>query len=300
LVPFQSEFQNMAMMKNLLLVIFLVVSMQCLGINVEVQGHRGTRGLRPENTLPSFMAAIEAGVDALELDLLVTQEGELVIHHDYYINDKLCTHLDGSAIQSPAPLIHSLSLSQIKQFDCGRKINPRFPKQQSIPGTQIPTLKELFAALLASSHPNAKKVRLNLEMKRDPLRPELTAEPAFFAKELLKLVSDCGFKNRVYYSSFDPRMLAEVKKLDPKATIAFLKEDDLEGFVETAKKLKADIVSPDHELLKNSEEIKALKELGFRVVVWTVNDVDRCNELIQMGVDGIITDYPQDIIAKLK
>lgn len=266
---------------------------------MEIQGHRGTRGLRPENTLSSFSAAIDAGVDALELDLLMTKDGELVIYHDFYVNEELCTYLDGTQITSPPPLIYSLTLAALKQFDCGSKKNPLFPRQKLIPKETIPTLKQLFSMISSSSHPNAKKVCLNLEIKGDPTAPELTADPESFVRKLLDVVNGSGFKQRVYYSSFDPRMLEEVHKLDPNATLAFLKEGDLEGLVEMASQIGAAIVSPEHDFLKNREDVKFLQEHGFKVIAWTVNDPNRCIELAQMGVDGIITDYPQDMIQLL-
>ncbi len=267
---------------------------------MEIQGHRGTRGLKPENTLSSFSAAIEAGVDALELDLLMTKDGELVIYHDFYVNEQLCMYLDGSEVTPPSPLVYSLTLLQIKQLDCGSKKNPLFPRQQLIPKETIPTLQELFSMISSSAHPHAKKVRLNLEIKGDPRDPKLTASPESFVRELLDVVNRSDFKQRVYYSSFDPRMLHEMRKLDPSATLAFLKAGDLEGLVEIATQLHAAIVSPEQHLLKSKEDIKFLQDHGFKVITWTVNDPKRCIELLEMGVDGVITDYPHDMIQLLR
>ena len=264
---------------------------------LEVQGHRGARSLRPENTLPSFTEAIRAGADVLELDLIMTHDGQFIIYHDHFINPQLVTHLDGSAISSHPLLLHCLDLSQIKQFDCGRRIDPLFPQQYAIPETPIPTLIELFALIKNSTHPNAKKIKLNLEIKRESDHPEYSSFPSVIAKALLDLVYAQGFAKRVYYSSFNREVLEEIRNLDPHASIGFLKEESLDGMIETAMALKAEIVSPHHTLIKDADYVHLLQDLGFRVIVWTVNDPRRWEELINMQIDGIITDYPQDLIG---
>lgn len=282
----------------ILLLPFSMITMFCEAKYIEVQGHRGARGVRLENTLPAFEAAIEAGVDLIELDLVVTRDGELVIFHDFCINPEICANLDGSEISSPGPLIYSLSLAQLKQFEC--KQNPLFPSQLPTKGISIPTLRELLTMISNSPYPNAKKVRLNLEIKRDPNHPELTPSPEVFAKKVLDIVKKNEFSDRVYYSSFDPEVLAELRKLDSGLIIAYLKEDDLEGFVEKALELRANIVSPEHIFIQDANFVHSLKLLGFEVVVWTVNDGERMLELIELGVDGIITDYPEKMIKFLE
>lgn len=265
---------------------------------IEVQGHRGARGTHPENTMPAFMAAIEAGADALEMDLLLTEDEEVVIYHDYFINPELVTYLDGKAVSSP-PLIATLSLAQVKQFDCGRKTNPSFPHQRAIRGTKIPTLHELITQIKSSSHPNAKKIRLNLEIKREPLHPEYTPSPTLIVKKILECVSKENFADRVSYSSFDPEILFELRKSAPHVKIAYLKEDDLNAVFETASALKAETVSPEHILI-DAKYVNMLHKAGYRVVLWTANSPALWDELINMGVEGIITDYPADLIAYLK
>lgn len=294
----------------LLIILGLTSFMPIQSKEIEVQGHRGSRGHMPENTLPSFALAIEAGADVLELDLLVTKDGELIIHHDFYLNKELCTHLDGSAVSS-APLIRSLPLAMIKQYDSGRKTNRNFPQQRSVPGTQIPTLQELFDFIKSSPLPNAKKVRLNLEIKRDSHHPEWTIGAREFAKKVIDVVEKNGFVDRIGYSSFDPEVLQEIRKLDPNAKIGFLFEEEtfptfnrpdpqagMKTLIAIASSFKADTISPDHVLLK-PEDVSIMKKSGFRVVAWTVNDPKRWAELIDMGVDGIITDFPDELIKFL-
>ncbi len=279
--------------------------------SIEVQGHRGARGLFPENTLPAFAAAIEAGTNTLELDLHVTKDGEIVIHHDYFINGELCDCLDGDSLSSPS-LIRSLELSDIKKMDCGSKTNPDFPRQRQIPGTQIPTLDELFEMINASSHPNAKTVRLNLEIKRDPRHPELTIDDKELAAKIVSKVREKGFSHRVYYSSFDPEVLMRIYQLDPKAELGFLfneeslafvqklsSKDPLDLLLKLAGSFKAKVVSPEENLLTDASFVRSLQKSGFRVVAWTVNSAEQWAKLIEMGVDGLITDYPQDLLQFL-
>jgi glycerophosphoryl diester phosphodiesterase len=266
------------------------------GKKIEVQGHRGCRGVLPENTLPAFAATIEAGADALELDCLLTHDKEIVIYHDFSIDPELVRNGDGSP--APAVLIRSLSLAQIKTLDCG-KANPAFPQQKGIPGETLPTLQELFTLIRTSTDPKAKTVRLNLEIKRDPFHPEYTFAPALMARKIVDLVRANGLESRVYYSSFDPESLEAVRKVDPHARIAFLKEGDLKYMIEFASLLQAQIVSPEHILLTDAEMVRDMKRLGFKVIVWTVNEPQRWQECLDLGVDGIITDYPQDLIEFL-
>lgn len=265
----------------------LVMAMLNMGYGMEVQGHRGSRGTCPENTIPSFQAAIEAGADAVECDVLITRDVQPVVHHDFFLNPQLCTHLE---------LIKDVSLAELKMLDVGRLINPRFPQQVPVPGTTVPTLGELLEFL------KGKNVRLNLEIKRDPLHPEYVHSARESAEIIVETVRKSSMAEWVYYASFDPEVLLEVRKIDPQATISMLFEmeywPDLEGswvpfLMAMAGAVNAQMVSPDQALIASVDDLRALQQAGFRVILWTVNDATRWAELINMGVDGIITDYPQ-------
>lgn len=279
-----------------ILTLFLSLPMWIHGKMIEVQGHRGSRGTMPENTVPAFEKAIAAGVDVLELDLLMTKDGKIVIYHDHYLNPDLICRLDGMPYDSRSSLLLSMTLAELKELDCGRKTNSRFPKQKSIPGMQIPTLEELFEMINTSTDPHAKTVRLNLEIKRDPFHPQETIAPSTMAKQLLHLVHTYGFEDRVYYSSFDPDSLKQIRTLSPQAKIAFLREGSMEWLIDIAHWVQAETVSPEHILIHDADQIRSLQHMGFKVILWTVNDPQRWEELILMGVDGIITDYPEELI----
>ncbi|MBS0628576.1 MAG: glycerophosphodiester phosphodiesterase, partial [Verrucomicrobia bacterium] len=162
---------------------------------LQVQGHRGARALMPENTIPSFESAMLAGAHVLELDLYLTSDLECVIHHDFAINKNLCTYLDGSSIDSSF-LIKNLTLAEIKQIDAGGKVNVAFPKQAHVPKTPIPTLQELFEWIKKSSHPQAKNIGFNLEIKRDPRFPERTQTPEMLAEKIISVVEKNELSDR--------------------------------------------------------------------------------------------------------
>lgn len=282
------------------------------GHAVEVQGHRGSRGTFPENTLPAFEAAISNGVDALELDLQASKEGELIIYHDYFLNPKITIYQDGKEVPDHLLICH-LPLAEIKKIDCGRKKNPDFPLQHPVPGTKIPTLQELFSLIETSEDPNAKTVRLNLEIKREPAHPEFTLSAEELASKVISEVKKNGLAKRVYYSSFDPNVLIEIKKIDPFATTALIVDEESLGNVQAidpnatieligqmAKRIGASIISPEYVYLQERDHVRSLQNLGLKVITWTVNDPNQWKELIEIGVDGIITDYPQDLISYLK
>lgn len=290
----------------------LYSSLMGVNFDLDVQGHRGNRTLRPENTLPSFVAAIEAGAGTLELDILVTSDNQLVIHHDFFVNKELCIYLDGTSVTEEV-LVRSLTLAELKKLDAGSRINPSFPDQLAIPGTSIPTLQELFDLINTFSHPNAKKIRLNLEIKRDLRFPDWTLPPEKLADAITTQVRRNGLSDRVYYSSFDPEVLAALHKIEPTAKTAFIfckeslevasilqPEAGMEFLLGLASMLHVKILSPDHHMLKSKSDVLLLQKQGFSVIPWTVNDPKRWAELIEMGVDGIISDDPIGLLRLLK
>ena len=148
---------------------------------IEVQGHRGSRARRPENSLPAFQYALETGVDVIELDTGVTRDNVLVLNHEADIEPSRCTHDDGAPVTKVIP-IHSLTLKEVKSFKCGGLPHPRFPNQVQVPGTRIPTLDEVFEFVKKSKLPAARKVGFNIETKSFPLRPDTQPAPDEFGR----------------------------------------------------------------------------------------------------------------------
>lgn len=273
----------------------LAVSAQA---GVEVHGHRGARALFPENTLAGFREALRAGVDVLELDLGVTRDGVLVVAHDQELDPALCLGPDGTRLQRPVPL-RSLTLAELKRYDCGTLLNPRFPRQKPAPGERVPTLEEVFRLLAESPEPAARTARLNVETKSFPARPELAPPPEEFARLLLAAAKRAGLLERLIVQSFDHRTLAAVKRLRPSTRVSALISDNLPDLLHLARGLGAEIVSPHHEWI-TADEVRRLREAGVRVIPWTVNDEPGWRRMLEPGVDGIITDDPPALIGFLK
>lgn len=285
---------------------------------LDLQGHRGARGLFPENTLAGFARALALGVTTLELDLGVSADGHVVVSHDRRLNPALTRTPDGRWLQGPLPPVHSLTLAELRRFDVGR-VDPasryarRFPHQRALDGERIPTLAE---ALALAPRGGTGPVHLNVETKLSPLEPALTPPPKVFAHAVVRAVRDAGAARRVTIQSFDWRTLRHVQSIAPEIQTAYLTAqqewldnieagrpgvsawtagldvDDHGGSVpELVHAAGGDVWSPYYREL-DAAQMQRAKELDLRVIVWTVNEVPDMHRLVDMGVDGIITDYP--------
>ncbi len=284
-----------------MIVVSLFWSLSCFAVSkqkIEVQGHRGARGSRPENTLPAFEFAIENGVDTLELDIAVSLDGELVISHEPAITPERCLDPSGKKLKEPI-FIHTLKYEEIKKYDCGSLGHEKFQKQVSVPHTPMPRLEDLFLMLEKSTLPAAKSVHFNVETKIYPAKPELTPEPSEFARKIILLGQKHHMIERMILQSFDDRTLLAAKKIEPKLLTSMLTSDNHIDYVAVAKAAHVDIISPDHDWIL-LEDVKALHKIGVRVLPWTVNEEKDWARLIDLGVDGIISDYPRELVAYLK
>jgi len=252
-------------------------------IKVQIQGHRGSRGDFPENTLYAFKHAIENNVDFIELDLQITKDNEIIIYHDKNINTKIC-----NGISKP---IKSLLLKEIKEYDCGSKKNINFPNQQTIPGEKIPTFIELIN--LIQTDYKYKKIMMNIEIKTEKSL-DTDNEVYHFSNTLVKLLHKYNITNDVILQSFDVRALKYIKEIDSTIKTSYLIEDvlpNIDTLINTSKNLGVKIISPDYKLI-DKKIVKKLQENGFEVLPWTINDTIAFKQNIEYGVDGIITDYP--------
>lgn len=267
----------------------------CASSAVEVYGHRGARALYPENTLPAFKHALEAGADFLELDLGVTKDGHLVVCHDSRLNPEIHRRIDGRPMPRPAPLLQELSLAQVKGYDAGSLRHPRFPRQQLVPGTRIPTLEEVFALVAQSVHPTARRIRFNIETKIDPARPGETVGPNEFTTIAIAAFRKSGFFDRIVLQSFDPRTLELARRIAPKLTRSLLVEDAQVDMLVESRRVGAEIVSPNFHLLTPTL-VARLHAAGLRVIPWTANQAAEWEKLRDLKVDGIITDDPAGLL----
>jgi glycerophosphoryl diester phosphodiesterase len=284
----------------------------------QVQGHRGARGLRPENTLPAFAAALGIGVDALELDLGVTRDGVVVVGHDPRLRGEIVRGPDGHWITDPGPSIHELTFAELSRYDVGR-LRPgtpyaaQFPDQVPVDGTRMPRLADVFA--LAARAGNA-RVRFNIEIKTEPREPALTEAPEPFADAVVAVVRAAGMAARTTIQSFDWRSLRRVRATAPeietscltvqqkdedtvevgrrgkKPWLGDLDVNDLGGSVpRLVKAFGCAVWSPYYGDLTAPVLADARAE-GVSVLVWTVNREPDMERMIDLGVLGIITDRP--------
>jgi glycerophosphoryl diester phosphodiesterase len=283
----------------------------------DLQGHRGARGLRPENTFAAFSFALATGVTTLETDLAVTKDGVLVISHDPYLNPDLVRTPDGKWLDAKGPPIRTLTLAELRRYDVGR-VNPasayarQFPEQKPEDGERFPTLAELFALVKVASRP----VRFNLETKVAPDGSFATVEPKEFAALVVKAIRDAGLAGETTIQSFDWRTLVEAKKLAPEiGTVCLTMETPNNDTVRRGatqpspwlagldlatvggslpKLVRAAGCGTWSPLWRNVDagSIAEAHALGLAVLPWTVNDPQEMARLIDFGVDGLITDYP--------
>ncbi|MGY3477851.1 glycerophosphodiester phosphodiesterase [Bradyrhizobium ottawaense] len=282
----------------------------------DIEAHRGGRALLPENTPPAFANALSMGVDTLELDVGVTADGEVVVSHERGLNPDLARSAGRTYIAPPGTPFVKLRLDEVRTYDVGQ-IRPdsayakQFPDQRAVPGTRIPTLSELFALVRKSGN---SRVRLNIETKIDPNHPDETLDPQAFVAKLLGLIEAEMFSDRVMIQSFDWRTLQLVQQQAPKIptvyltlqrgtgqtvvldkatnwTAGFSPAEHDSSLPRTIKAAGGAVWSPNFGDVTSALVAEA-HELGLRVVVWTVNKREDMARMMELGVDGIISDRP--------
>jgi glycerophosphoryl diester phosphodiesterase len=267
----------------------------------DLQGHRGARGLAPENTLPAFAAALAIGVSTLELDTGVTKDGVVVIHHDRRLNPDIARGPDGRWVEAPAPLIHALTFDELQRYDVGRlrpggKTAQQFPEQQAADGARIPRLAELFDLVKKSGHD---AVRFSIETKLSPQAPEETLPPLEFARALVAEIRKAGVEARSSIQSFDWRTLHVLEREAPEiATVYLTGRRGAESQPKAVHAAGGRIWSPNHEAMDFAAMVEA-RALGLKVIPWTVNEPAAIEWMLDLGVDGLISDYPDRVRAQM-
>ena len=262
---------------------------------LDIQGHRGARGVLPENTIPSFIYALEAGVTTLELDVVVSADGKLVVSHEPWMSAEICSHPDGTPVSKKEELslnLYKMSYDSILKYDCGSRGNARFPQQMKM-AVSKPLLSEVIDTiekLIIQKKLNP--VYYNIETKSELDGDNVYhPEPEVFAKLLFDEIKKHRIENKAVVQSFDERTLQVMRRIAPQIQLALLvAEGELESSV-AALGFTPEIYSPNYHLV-NELLIKLAHERGMKVIPWTVNDAEEMKKLIAMGVDGIITDYP--------
>lgn len=261
---------------------------------IDWQGHRGARGEMPENTIPAFLHALSVGVQTLEMDVVISADGLVVVSHEPFFNSEICAEVPDSLNN-----IYQLSYAGVRQVDCGSKQNSRFPNQQNVAASK-PLLQEVIEA----SETKAKEIGrelpfYNIEIKSRPewdgvYHPEIGE----YADRVMKVIESSQIGDRYTIQSFDLRTLKYLHKVYPKTKLVLLTEDDipLEDLLGELEFIP-EVYSPYFKLL-NSAVVKQAQEKGMKVIPWTVNDTTNMKAMIDLGVDGIITDYPTVAISR--
>lgn len=283
-------------MKKCLLAILLLAMQWSQAQTLDIQGHRGARGLLPENSIPAFLRALEEGVTTLELDVVITKDKQVVISHEPYMSGSICSKPDGSPVEaneSQQLNIYQMTYEQVKAFDCGSRGNKRFTEQQKM-ATVKPLLIDMIDAVedyLAKN--NLPKVSYNIELKSSPSRDGIYhPQVNEFSDIVQRTIASKLSRERYTIQCFDFRVLQYFHKTYPEVSLVALVEnrkgvkanmDDL-GFI-------PQVYSPNFRLI-SKKDIAYCHEQGMKVVPWTVNTLKDMKQLVEKGVDGIITDYP--------
>jgi glycerophosphoryl diester phosphodiesterase len=302
----------------------------------DLQGHRGARGLAPENTLPAFARALEVGVATLELDAAVTRDGVVVVAHDTLLNPDIARSADGQWIARKGPAIRDETYASLSRYDVGR-LRPdsayakRYPQQVPVDGTRIPRLAEVFE--LARQAGN-RDVRFNIETKLSPLAPDETLPPEPFASAVVAEIRKAGMSSRATLQSFDWRTLQIAQRLAPDIPTVYLTAQQRfmdnvctgaaagkptlapsdcqpsawtagfqlrdHGSVPKMVKAAGGAVWSPYFADVDEVKVKEAKQLGLKVVVWTVNEPAQIARMLDLGVDGVISDRPDLVRAEME
>ncbi len=285
---------------------------------IEIHAHRGGRGVMPENTLAAFAHALAVGVSALELDVGVSADGVVVVHHDRRLNPDIARDLSGQWVTQNGPSVFGLRFAELGAFDVGR-LKPdtayalEFPHQRAVDGQAIPCLEQVVDFLHRCG---AERVGLNVELKLSPLEPDATLEQEQFVQRVVEVLQSTDVTSRSAIQSFDWRPLQYVQRAAPAIATGYLScqqpfFDTLGPDPAVASLWHAGYRLCDHghslpAMVKaaggsywcpcfrdlDGQQLAEAHALGLGVKVWTVNEIEDARRLVAMGVDALITDYP--------
>jgi len=264
----------------------------------DLEGHRGCRGYMPENTIQAMFKAIDIGVNTLEMDVVISKDSQVVVSHDPFFNHEISTKPDGSLVTAAEETklnIYQMDYAEVKRYDVGLRPNARFPQQEKIAAIK-PTLSALIDAVeqYATSH-KKKPLHYNIEIKSLAAGDNIFHPlPAPFTELVMAIIQQKNIAGRVVLQSFDMRPLQYLHAHYPSITTALLVEDfDKKPYALQLQELGfiPQIYSPHYSLV-TPLLVKQCRDMNVRLIPWTVNDAAKMEELKNMGVNGIITDYP--------
>ncbi len=285
------------LIRTIILPLFLItIFFSAYSQDFDLQGHRGARGLLPENSIPGFIRALDLGVTTLEMDVVITADGKVLVSHEAYISANICLDSSGQNISKgdeKSLNIFQMTYEETQAYDCGTKHRTAYPEQENLRTTK-PLLVDVISA--SEDHINSStgyKVSYNIEIKSGPESDNIYHPEAKEFSDLVYAVIDNHLPwGRVNIQSFDTRVLRYFHKNYEHVTLAYLVERNTSvdenlnelGFI-------PDIYSPAFQLL-NNESVNHIHDLGMKVIPWTVNKISDIERIRNLGVDGLITDYP--------
>jgi glycerophosphoryl diester phosphodiesterase len=271
---------------------------------IDIQGHRGARGLFPENTITAFIEAVKLGVDTLEMDVVISKDLQVVISHEAWMNDAFCIRPDGKEVEANSREkynLYKMTYANIAKYDCGIKGNKEFPLQKKITEHK-PLLSDVIKRVEAFVSENKlTSIKYNIEIKSEEGEDDIfNPEPKKFVELVYHEIEKYKIIERINLQSFDVRILQEIKKKHPAIQTALLveNEDSLEinlkrlGFIPNT-------YSPDFYLV-DDVLVKNVHKHNMKLIPWTVNEITDIKKMVALGVDGIISDYPDRVIKIIK
>ena len=297
--------QIISLMKIFSLFIIVLVCGQCgqksifetsdEGKSLDIQGHRGMRGLYPENSILGFIKALELGVNTLELDIVMSADSQLVVSHESFISSAICQYPKGGQIPKNIEKelnMYHMTYQEIKKFDCGSLFNHDFILQKKIKISK-PLLSQVLDTIEQVAIAKDQRINYNIELKSElALEGIYHPKVATFSDAVYQMINEQIGWDRIIIQSFDFRILQYFEKHYPKVRLALLIENEVSwNWNIDSLGFKPDIYSCEYGLL-NAEIIRELQNEDIMVIPWTVNDYLDMLKLISWGVDGLITDYP--------
>lgn len=283
-----------------LFISFLLFPLILFSQDFDIQGHRGCRGLFPENTIEAMKKAIDLGVTTLEMDVVISKDKQVLLSHEPFLSHEICLDKNKKEIieaNEHSYNLYQMNYDEIKSCDCGSKIHPRFQAQEKLE-TYKPLLSDViyfveeYVSKLQKGDPG-RKIYYNIETKSDPKGDGIFhPEPKEFVDLLVSVLKNTTISNRVYIQSFDVRTLQYLHQKYPEYKTVLLVENKM-SIQENLKTLgfKPDVYSPEFILL-NKDKVEFLHKKRIKVIPWTVNKPDDMKQVISYGVDGLISDYP--------
>lgn len=266
----------------------------------DVQGHRGCRGLYPENSIPGFLHALDLGVTTLEMDVVITKDEQVVLSHEPFISRQICLGLDGKEISEAEEEklnIYEMNYDDIKEYDCGSKPHPYFPEQKKMK-VYKPLLSEVIEVVEEYVDANGlAPVYYNIETKTTPEGDDVFhPAPEEFVNLLIDVIQQYAIDDRVIIQSFDVRTLQAVKQYYPEYKLALL----VGGEQDINKQLgelgfTPEIISPHFSHLLKGVKLE-IENKDIEFIPWTVNEVDDMKDLFENEIKAIITDYPDRLL----